>query len=303
MPTAWTTRPAFADRAVTGPAGPPRRRRAAARLSPQALAAARGGVREGLDWLGHAPSARVGLPFRLVAAVARVALFGVFRLRVSVEGRGRSPASGGYLVVAAAHRGWMDPLVVVHALPYEPRAWFLGSGPSAFSARWREWLIRRVGGMLPVWRGGVGIDQHVASARAVLAAGAVFVLMPEGGIDGPPDRPSPFRVGSALIALRTGAPILPLAIAGTAELYLGKRIAARILSPTSAAELLGGSWDGRLPPEGSREELALARALTERFEGLLAPVVVELYPATVDPPERPRRARWLTWLLVPRGRV
>ena len=51
----------------------------------------------------------------------------------------------------------------------------------------------------------------------------------EGGINGPPERPAPFRVGSALIALRTGAPILPLAIAGTAELYLGKRIAARIL--------------------------------------------------------------------------
>jgi 1-acyl-sn-glycerol-3-phosphate acyltransferase len=137
----------------------------------------------------------------------------------------------------------------------------------------------------------------------VLAAGAVFVLMPEGGINGPPDRPSPFRVGSALIALRTGAPILPLAIAGTAELYLGKRIAARILPPTSAAELLGDAWDGRIPREGSRAELELAHTLTDRFEARLAPAVVELYPGTVDPAQRPRRARWLTWLLVPRGRA
>jgi len=196
----------------------------------------------------------------------------------------------------------MDPFVVIHALPLEPRAWFLGSGPSAFSARWREWLIRRLGGMLPVWRGGVGVEQHVASARAVLAAGGVFVLMPEGGVTGPPDRLAPFRVGAALIALRTGAPIVPLAIAGTAELYLGKRMASRILPTTSAAALLADGWDGTPPEEGSRAELELARRLTERFAELLGPAVAELHPGTVDPPSHPRRWRGLTWLLLARPR-
>jgi 1-acyl-sn-glycerol-3-phosphate acyltransferase len=154
--------------------------------------------------------------------------------------------------------------------------------------------------MLPVWRGGVGVEQHVASARAVLEAGAVFVLMPEGGVTGPPDRLAPFRVGAALIALRTGAPIVPLAVAGTAELYLGKRMASRILPPTSAAELLGAEWDGRLPAEGSRAELDLARRVSDRLAELLGPAVAELYPGTVDPPSRPRRWRGLTWLLLAR---
>ena len=41
---------------------------------------------------------------------------------------------GGYLLVAAAHRGWMDPFVVMHAIPPTPRAWFLGSAPSTFTS-------------------------------------------------------------------------------------------------------------------------------------------------------------------------
>ncbi|HSO28271.1 MAG TPA: lysophospholipid acyltransferase family protein [Candidatus Sulfomarinibacteraceae bacterium] len=284
------------------PAGPaPRRARPGrARVSPEALAAARGGVREGLDWLGRPPETNAGLLVRAFAALARFLLFVVFRFRVLTSGQEHLPSDGGYLVVAAIHRGWMDPFLILHALPLEPRAWFLGSGPSAFSARWREWLLHRLGGMLPVWRGGVGVDQHVASARAVLENGGVFVLVPEGGIAGPPDHLAPFRTGAALIALRTGAPIVPIALAGAHELYLGKRMASRILPSTNARDLLGDAWDGALPEPGSRLELDLARRLTERFAEVLGPAVAAIFPGTVDPPERPRRLRGLTWLLLSR---
>ncbi len=128
--------------------------------------------------------------------------------------------------------------------------------------------------------------------------------MPEGTVSGPPGRLLPFRPGAALIALRTGAPIVPLAMAGTEELYIGRRMASRVLAPTSARELLGEQWDGVLPPEGSREELALAKRLALRFEDLLGPVVAELQPLTVDPPGHPRRLRRkLTWLLLRPGRL
>ena len=111
----------------------------------------------------------------------------------------------------------------------------------------------------PVWRGGVGIEQHVASARAVIANGAVFAQMPEGTVSGPPGRIGPFRTGWAVIALRTDAPIVPLAMAGTEELYLGRRMASRVLPATSARALAGLARGAPLPAEGSREELALAR--------------------------------------------
>ncbi len=254
-------------------------------------------------WLGRTPESKATILYRVVRALVRAILFGAFRFRIATSGQEHLPA-GGYLLVAAAHRGWMDPIVVLHALPIEPRAWFLGSGPSTFTSRPREWLIHRIGGLLPVWRGGVGIEQHVASARAVIGNGGVFAQMPEGTVSGPAGRIGPFRVGWALIALRTGAPIVPLAMAGTEELYLGKRMASRILPVTSTRELLGDAWDGVLPAEGSREELVLARRLTEALAGRLGPVVEELHPATVDLPSHPRRLRKrLTWLLLRAGRL
>ncbi|HLX34879.1 MAG TPA: lysophospholipid acyltransferase family protein [Candidatus Limnocylindrales bacterium] len=276
-------------------------RRPRARLRPQALAAARGGAREGLDWLGHAPEAKAGLWYRAIRLVARFLLFGVFRFRVETSGREWLPA-GGYFLVGAAHRGWMDPFLVEHALGSEPRKWYLGSGPSTFSTRWREWLVRRIGGLLPVWRGGVGIDAHVRSAKAVLEAGAVFVQMPEGTVNGPAGRLGPFRPGAALIALRLDATIVPFAMAGTEELYVGRRMASRILPPTSVRELLGATWDGAKPDPGSREELDLARRISDALAVCLGPVVKDLYPRTVDPPGDPRRwRRRLTWLLLGPG--
>ena len=268
------------------------------------MAAARGGAREGLAWLGRAPESRASLLYRVIRLVARFLLFGVFRFRIDTTGQEHLPRTGGYFLIAAAHRGWMDPFVAMHAVPAEPRCWFLGSAPSTFTARWREVLIHRLGGLLPVWRGGVGIDHHVASAEAVIRNGGVFVQMPEGTVSGPPGRIGPFRHGAALIALRTGAPIVLLAIAGTEELYVGRRLASRVLSPTSARELLGDSWDGALPPPGSRDELDLARRVTTAFEERLGPAVDALYPGTVDPPGRPRRLRQrLTWLFLRPGRL
>ena len=97
---------------------------------------------------------------------------------------------------------------------------------------------------------------------------------------------------------------MPLAIAGTEELYLGRRMASRILPPVTPESLLGDAWDGVLPPEGSREELELAHRLTAGFEEVLGPAVVELQPRTVDPPSHPRRLRRrLTWLFLRPGRL
>jgi hypothetical protein len=142
----------------------------------------------------------------------------------------------------------------------------------------------------------------MASARAVVAAGAVFVQMPEGTVSGPAGRVGPFRPGAALIALRTGATIVPFAMAGTEELYIGKRMASRVLPPVTAADLLDGTWTGLVPPAGSREELDLARRASDRLAQIIGSVVEELQPATVDPPSHRRLLRaQLTWLLMRRG--
>jgi hypothetical protein len=282
---------------------PQRRRPPPGRISPQALADARGGALEGLDWLQRTPESNASLFYRAMRLLARAILVGAFRFRIETSGQEHLP-KGGYFLVAAAHRGWMDPFVVLHAIPAEPRAWFLGSGPSTFTSRWREVLIRRLGGLLPVWRGGIGVEVHVASAKAVIGNGGVFAQMPEGTVSGPPGEIGPFRNGWALIALRIQAPIVPLAMAGTDELYIGMRMASRILPATSVADLLGPEWDGVIPGEGTRDELELAKRLSAALAARLGPVVQELYPGTIDPPARPRRLRKrLTWLFLRAGRL
>ena len=273
------------------------------RLSPEALAEARGGAVEGLAWLGRTPEARASLLYRATRLLARFLLFGLFRFRIETSGRELLPR-GGYLLVGAAHRGWMDPFLVMHALPLQPRVWFLGSAPSTFTSRSREALVHRMGGLLPVWRGGIGANPHVASARAVIANGAVFAQMPEGTVSGPAGRIGPFRLGWAVIALRTRAPIVPFAMVGTEELYLGRRMASRVLPTTSIEGLLGDDWDGVVPEPDTRAELELARRLSTALERMLGPVVEELHPGTVDPPTHPRRfRRRLTWLLLRPGRL
>jgi hypothetical protein len=130
----------------------------------------------------------------------------------------------------------------------------------------------------------------------------VFVQMPEGTVNGPVGRLGPFRPGAAVIALRTGATVVPLAMAGTEELYVGRRMASRVLPPTTARELVGEAWDGALPEPDSGAELELARRVSEALAARIGPVVEALHPLTVDPPNRARPLRRrLTWLLLGPG--
>ena len=250
---------------------------------------------EGIDWLGRVPGPRPPLLLRAIVALSRVFLFGICRLRLEVTGRERLP-DGGYVAIVALHRSWIDPLLVVAALPPEPRVWFMGSGPSTFDRPWKERLLRRTGGLLPVWRGGTDISVHERSARAVIDAGAVLALFAEGRIGGRPDAPASMRLGAALLGLRTNAPIVPIAISGAEELYRGKRLCVDILPTMTAEEVLGHDWHATAPA-GSRDELRAARRLTEALSARIAEAVAESYPATIDPPHHPHRWRWLNELL------
>ena len=248
---------------------------------------------EGLDWLGHRPSARAPLLYRLLLGFGRFVLMRVCAVRLEVEGRENLPR-GGFMAAAALHRGWVDPLAVILALPVEPRVWFLGSAATAFSRRWMEWLLRRTGGILPVWRGGADVAVHVDAARAVVQEGGVLCLFIEGAIVGPPDRVWPgVRSGAGLLALRTNVPIVPIALIGGDELHRGRRIALRILPPTTVAELLDGA---PASAPDTRDELRAARTIVRALAARIDAALVELAPLVTDPPTKPRRWRWLTRL-------
>jgi 1-acyl-sn-glycerol-3-phosphate acyltransferase len=250
---------------------------------------------EGLAFLrGRQPSPRAGLLLRVLAGVGWLVGRHIAGLRWTVEGAENLPAGGRYILACALHRNWIDAPLLVGAMPLEPRIWYIGSGRAAFRARWSEWLLRTIGGILPVYRGGLDIDVHVDAARAVLDGGSIFGIFPEGSRRGDPFEPEPFRRGVGLIGLRTGAPIVPVILAGTAELYRGRRIIFRVLPPTSALELAALEV---APDPGTAAELAAAREATTALQVLMTPGVEELARACDDPPSLPRRWRWLTNLV------
>ncbi|MFN8619408.1 MAG: lysophospholipid acyltransferase family protein [Chloroflexota bacterium] len=253
--------------------------------------------KEGIDWLGRVPGPRAPRLYRLLLALGDGFLFRVCGLRVAVHGRETLPPGGGYVLAVGLHRSWIDPLLVIRALPREPRPWFLGSGPTAFDRPWKERLLRRTGGILPVWRGGSDLDIHVRTARATVGSGAVLALFIEGAIGEPPDRLARVRDGAALLALRTDAPVVWGAVCGAEQLYRGKRMVVRLGPPASVAELLGETGDAWRPEPGSRDELRVARRLTRAIAAHIDAAVAADFPGTVDAADRARRWTWLTRLM------
>ena len=152
---------------------------------------------------------------RLLYALARGAL-SPSRLwfRVRVRGAGNIPAQGAALV-APNHKSFMDAfligLVTRRHVRYMTKAEVF-RGPLG-------WILVRLGAF-PVRRGEADAES-LATARAILAAGGLVVVFPEGTrVDEPDALGSPHH-GAARLALETGAPIVPTAIVGTHHLWLG----------------------------------------------------------------------------------
>jgi 1-acyl-sn-glycerol-3-phosphate acyltransferase len=145
--------------------------------------------------------------------LVRSILLGIGRvsIRLRVEGLEHIPESGP-LLVAANHVHNLDPLLLGAAFP---RTLYFMAKKELFEVPVVGPLIAKFGGF-PVDRGAAD-RSAIRRAEAVLAQGQALAMFPEGtrspsGIlqDGQP--------GAGLILVRSGAPLLPVAIVGTAGL-------------------------------------------------------------------------------------
>ena len=175
--------------------------------------------------------------------VARALTVAVLRLwfRFRVSGAEQIPAAGP-AVIAPNHKNFLDPFFVGMAtrrpVHYMAKVELI-EGPFG-------WLLVRLGAF-PVRRGEADIDA-LETARAILGAGGVVVMFPEGTRVEEPDALGSPRHGAGRLALETGAPIIPAAITGTAHLWRGalpqlKRVQVAFLRPI-APETVPGGADG-----------------------------------------------------------
>jgi 1-acyl-sn-glycerol-3-phosphate acyltransferase len=248
------------------------------------------------------PSARAGRLYRLLLAAVGVTGRRLLRLRLELVGAEhlpRTPAgrpAGRWIAAGLPHRTWVDPFVVATLLPVEPRLVYFGDGRAIFRSALRRRVFTAIGGVIPIWPGGGrdAVESHLAGAVAALDAGAVLCLFAETGPPVPVPEARPLGLGVAYFALRSGAPIVPLVLGGTHELYLGRRIRLVVLPPTDARELAGLPADTPLPEAWTAEERRLAHAIVATLHARTAPVVADAHRATEPPPGTRKRLLRLT---------
>jgi 1-acyl-sn-glycerol-3-phosphate acyltransferase len=176
--------------------------------------------------------------------------------RIRVDGRQHIPERGP-AILACNHISFCDsfflPLVVPRRVRYVAKAEYFDN--------WKVAWFFRANGHIPIRRGeGADWKRAMEAAAGALAAGELFGIYPEGtrSKDGKLHRG---HTGVAMLAVRTGAPVIPIGFIGTDKaqpvgskfIWPFKRITIRIGPPIDfAAEAA--------QPRGQRA----LRAMTDR---------------------------------------
>jgi 1-acyl-sn-glycerol-3-phosphate acyltransferase len=248
-------------------------------------------------------SARPGVTYRLLRRVWRFVAW-LLRARLELEGAEHLPRdprgrpAGRWIAAVVPHRTWIDPFVPWILLPERPRFTFFGDARTMARSPLRRFLVRRLGGVIPIpsGRDPQTVAVHLAAAAAALDAGSVFMLMPETGPASAAGAIRRLGGGMAYVALRSGAPIVPLILGGNDELYLGRRVILRVLPALDPRELAGLAPGGELPESGSSAERRAARTLTTAFAASVDGAVADVHARSIAAPGQRKRGRFLTTL-------
>jgi len=201
--------------------------------------------------------------------VIKVVLTPVLRVlfRVRIEGRDQIPTHGP-VILAANHLSFLDsifiPLVLRRRVTFVAKAEYFDS--------WKtRWFFRGVG-QIPIRReGGSASERALASALDVLRGGGVFGIYPEGtrSRDG---RLHKGHTGVARLALRSGAPIVPVGHIGTYDIQPPDRtmprffrtVTVRFGRPIDVTRHAGQEGDRLVLRQITDEVMFEIRALSEQ---------------------------------------
>jgi len=214
---------------------------------------------------------RRALRFWISRLVARILVRAYVRLRI--EGREHVP--GTPVLYCANHLGWVDPVILIAALPARPRFALFGPKEEDMASGGRNRLMSWTGMAVPYKPGKNDLLDTTRRVQAVFDAGWSLGIFGEGRIHRGERELLPLSEGAAYFALRARVPIVPVAINGTSGLGFGHRVRVRFGAPLEAA--------GRPTREAVE---SLTDQLTESIRRLVAD-----FP---DPPPAGPFGRWLT---------
>ena len=156
---------------------------------------------------------------------------------LTIDGTANLPASGPAILVAN-HRSWLDPPLLGAASPRPVHFLILDD---VYHKRWARWFYRWMK-TIPVSTDGNKAISALREAMRRLRSGDVVGIFPEGRVFSR-EQPGEFRPGVALLARRSGAPVVPVQIRGSEEAWpRGRawprpaRVSVRIGSPIAPGE-------------------------------------------------------------------
>lgn len=165
--------------------------------------------------------------YGLLAAVCSTIVASTARLTVERQrGRGRvaERLPDGPIIVVANHTSYADGVLLALACRRLGRHLRLLATSGVFGVPVLGRVLRRLG-FIPVKRGSASATKSLDAAAEALARGEAIGLFPEGRITRDPKRwPERAKTGAVRLAIRTGAPIVPVAISGAHRLVGRKRI-------------------------------------------------------------------------------
>ena len=165
-----------------------------------------------------------GVTYWILKAILTPLLHGLFR--VKPEGKANVPA-GGPAILASNHLSFSDsiflPLVLRRRITFVAKAEY-------FEDKKTAWFFRAVG-QIPIKRGGGSASQRALdSAMEVLQGGGLFGIYPEG-TRSPDGCLYKGHTGVARLALKSGAPVIAVAMIGTREAQPIGQVKPNFFSP------------------------------------------------------------------------
>lgn len=232
--------------------------------------------------------------YQLLLAVGRVLIFLITRRRIS--GQEHTPTSGALLLVSN-HLGNLDPIIMGTKLP---RRLYILAKVELFSWPLIGWLARQAD-VIPIRRGQSDRD---ALRRVLehLEAGHAVLLYPEGTY---PKGQTPIGLikaqpGAAMLALRSGATILPIGISGSQYVWTKRGLPWNLFRRWPIEIKVGEPYRPTVPPGISQKQaLALvgeemmrriAALLPEAYRGYYREQAAPADAAAALPPEPSREA-------------
>jgi len=182
--------------------------------------------------------------------------------RVRIENRQHIPTQPN--VLTANHLSHLDPFLILAFVPPHPYYYILGDARTLYNKSWKRSLLGWAGGVIPLerwWKEEIAVMaaaegqeefQELSNAikdyvpngssiqqmrqidqavQALLARGDGIMIFPEGRLGDQEGHMHPLKRGTVLYAMRSGVPIVPVAIIGTKELYFRKRLTLRFGPP------------------------------------------------------------------------